>query len=238
MRFPAPLIPAVLVRRYKRFLADVRLPDGSVLTAHCPNPGAMAGCAEPGFPARLSRSPNPRRKLAHTLELVHNGACWIGVNPALANAVVAEALAEGRIPSLAGFGGTRREAAFGRNSRCDFLLSGPRGRLYLEVKSVTLVGRDGLYAFPDAVTARGLKHMRDLAEAVRAGHRAAVLFLIQRGDGGPGFRAAGEIDPAYARGLAEAVRAGVEVLPYQTTVCEDGITLEASVPFFGDLPFL
>lgn len=234
MRFPAPLVPAALVRRYKRFLADVRLPDGTLLTAHCPNPGAMTGCAEPGFPARLSRSPNPHRKLSHTLELVHNGACWIGVNPALANAVVAEALAQGRIPSLAGYGGIRREVPLGGGSRCDFLLAGPRGRLYLEVKSATLLGRDGLYAFPDAVTARGLRHMRELAEAARAGHRAAVLFLIQRSDGVPGFRAAREIDPAYARGLSEAAAAGVEVLPYLTTVDEEGITLEGLVPFFGD----
>ena len=230
MLFPDPLVPAVIIRRYKRFLADVRLGDGSALTVHCPNPGAMIGCAEPGWPALISRSPNPGRKLSHTLELVHNGRCWIGVNTGIANAVVGRALEAGRVSALAGYETIRREVAYGTGSRVDFLLSGPGGHCYLEVKSVTMVV-DGLYAFPDAVTARGLKHLKELDGMVRAGHRAVLLFLIQRSDGGHGFRVAGEIDPDYARALDMAVLNGVEVLACLTAIGPDGIRLEGLVPF-------
>lgn len=237
MLYPSPLIPAVLVRRYKRFLADVVLADGTAMTVHCANPGAMTGYVEPGLRVLLSRSPNPARKLAHTLELVHNGSCWIGVNTSRANAVVEEALRAGRIPSLAEFPEIRREAGRGGGGRIDFLLSGPRGRAWLEVKSVTMLDGEGRYAFPDAVTARGLKHLKTLAEAVRdrtvpgPRDRAVLLFLVQRSDGGGGFRAAAHIDPAYAAGLAEAVRAGVEVLVCATHIDETGITLKDAVPY-------
>lgn len=230
MLFPHPLLPGVLLRRYKRFLADVRLEDGTELTVHCPNPGAMTGTAESGWRVLISRSPREGRKLSHTLELVHNGRCWIGVNSAMANAVVGHALQAGRLPALQGYPEVRREVAYGTGSRVDFLLSGPKGLCYLEVKSVTLVV-NGLYAFPDAVTARGLKHLKELEAVVRAGHRAALLFLIQRSDGGDGFRAAGEIDPAYARALDSAARSGVEVLPRLTEIGPEGIVLAGSVPY-------
>lgn len=237
LRFPSPLIPGTLLKRYKRFLADVRLADGTVVTAHCPNPGAMTGYAEPGLAVRLSLSANPGRKLAHTLELVHNGACWIGVHAALANAVVEEALRAGAVRELAGYGEIRREVACGASSRVDFRLQGPAGPCWLEVKSVTWLGGDGCYGFPDAVTARGLRHLADLGDMAEAGQRAAVLFLIQRCDGGAGaFRAAAEVDPAYARGLAAARRRGVEVLPYLAKVGEEGITLEGPVPYLERLP--
>lgn len=232
MLFPHPLVPGVLLRRYKRFLADVRLEDGTDLTVHCPNPGAMTGTAEPGWRVLISRSPREGRKLSHTLELVHNGRCWIGVNTAMANAVVAQALEAGLLPALQGYPDVRREVAYGTGSRVDFLLSGPQGLCYLEVKSVTLVV-DGLYAFPDAVTARGLKHLRELEAVVRAGHRAVLLFLIQRSDGGDGFRAAGEIDPAYASALDSAVGNGVEVVPCLTDIGPEGIALAGSVPHRG-----
>lgn len=230
MLFPSPLIPAVLVKRYKRFLADVVLPDGTAITAHCANPGAMTGYADPGLAVLLSRSPNPARKLAHTLELVHNGACWIGVNTCRANAVVEEALREGRISGLAGFPDIRREVPSGDGSRIDFLLSGPEGLLFLEVKSVTLLDGEGRYAFPDAVTARGLKHLGILEAMARRGHRAVVLFLVQRSDGVAAFRAASEIDPAYARGLAGAMGKGVEVRAFSTRITPDGIVLQGEIP--------
>lgn len=229
MRFPEPLIPAVLIRRYKRFLADVRLDQGSELTVHVANPGAMTGYCDGGLEVLLSRSRNPVRKLSHTLEMVHNGVCWIGVNTGLANPIVEEALRQGRIPALSGYKDIRREVAYGTGSRVDFLLSGPGGLCYLEVKSVTLL-MNGLYAFPDAVTARGLKHLGELEAVVRAGHRAVLVFLIQRSDGGEGFRAAGEIDPAYARALDSAARNGVEVLPYLTDIGPEGIVLDGPVP--------
>lgn len=251
MQFPEPLLPATLLRRYKRFLADVRFPDGTELTVHCPNPGAMTGCLPPaespapgpGWPALISRSSRPGRKLAYTLELVHNGLGWIGVNPALANAVVEEALRAGAIPGLRGYPEIRREIPYGSasapnpgspsafTSRIDFLLAGAAGKCYVEVKSATLVDADGYYAFPDAVTARGLKHIRELEAAVREGHRAVLLFLIQRSDGGGVFRAAGDIDPAYALGLDAGFRNGVEVLPFLAEVGPEGIRLGKPVPF-------
>ena len=230
MLFPAPLIPAVLTRRYKRFLADVVLEDGTAITAHCANPGAMTGYSEPGLRVLLSRSANPARKLAHTLELVHNGACWIGVNTSRANAVVEEALREGRLPGLGDYPEIRREAPCEDGSRLDFLLSGAPGRLYLEVKSATLVDAEGRYAFPDAVTERGLRHLGTLEAAVRKGHRAMILYLIQRSDGAAAFRAASEIDPAYARGLARAMANGVEARAFATRIDPDGIVLQGEVP--------
>lgn len=233
MRYPSPLLPAVLLRRYKRFLADVRLPEGPEITVHCANPGAMTGCAGVGWPVLLSRSPNPGRRLAHTLELVHNGSCWIGVNPGRANDVVDEALRAGTLPGLNGFTGIRREAVLASGSRVDFLLEGPR-RCYLEVKSATLVAGDGRYAFPDAVTARGLRHIGDLEEARAAGHRAVLLFLIQRTDGNGEFRAAGEIDPAYAAALDRASRNGVEVMPVQAEAGPEGIRTAGILRWIGE----
>jgi sugar fermentation stimulation protein A len=223
MRYAEPLFPAVLLRRYKRFLADVRLPDGSGLTVHCANPGAMTGCAGEGWPVLLSRSPNPGRKLSHTLELVHNGSCWIGVNPCRANDVVDAAIRAGSLPGLEGYAAIRREAVLASGSRVDFLLEGPRGRCHLEVKSATLLAADGRYAFPDAVTARGLRHIGDLEAARASGSRAVLLFLIQRSDGNGEFRAASEVDPAYAAALVRASRNGVEVMPILADAGPEGI---------------
>jgi sugar fermentation stimulation protein A len=237
MLFPSPLLPGVLLRRYKRFLADVRLSDGREITAHCPNPGAMTGYASPGLEVLLSRSDDPRRKLAHTWELVHAGGGWIGVNAARANAVVEEGLRSGVLAGFADYPDIRREAAYGSSSRVDFLLSGPAGLCYLEVKSVTLLAGDGCYAFPDAVTERGLKHLRDLSDMAAAGHRAVVVFLIQRADAVTArFRAAHEVDPAYARGLAEAAAAGVEVMPWGTRIDPAGIHLGEPVPWLDAVP--
>lgn len=233
MEFPSPLIPCTLLRRYKRFLADVRFGSGAEATVHCANPGSMTGCATPGWAALVSHSGNPARKLPYTLELIHNGTCWIGVNPALANKVAAEGLREGTIPELAGYPGIRREAVWGEGTRFDFLLTGERGDCYVEVKSVTLATADGCSAFPDAITARGTRHIRGLLAARAAGHRAVLLFVVQRSDGRKGFRAAAEIDPAYAEALRQAHAAGLEVYAHLAEVSPRGIALTPE-----RLPFL
>jgi sugar fermentation stimulation protein A len=225
MDFPTPLIPCILLRRYKRFLADVRFASGEETTVHCPNPGAMLGCAGKGWQARVSESFNPKRKLRFTLEMVHDGRGWIGVNPGLANAVAEEGLRAGAVPKLAGYPLIRREARFGEATRFDFLLSRGSERCYVEVKSVTLVGVDGLSAFPDAATARGLRHLRELGAARKLGFRTVLLFVVQRGDGLKGFRCAHEIDPAYASAFVEEVRDGLEVFAHWAEVGPRGIRL-------------
>ena len=233
MEFPSPLIPSILLRRYKRFLADVRFDSGVEDTVHCPNPGAMVGCATPGWKALVSDSGNPARKLRHTLELIHNGSIWIGVNPGLANAIAAEGMRAGVVPELADYADVRREAAWGEDTRFDFLLSGAAGSCYVEVKSVTLAMEDGCSGFPDAVTMRGAKHIRELLAAKAAGHRVVLLFVVQRGDGLAGMRAAREIDPVYAEALRQAHAAGLEVYAHLADVAPAGISLTATrLPFF------
>jgi sugar fermentation stimulation protein A len=233
MRFKSPLLPCTLLRRYKRFLADVRFETGEETVVHCPNPGSMRGCATPGWRALVSDSGNPARKLRYTLEMVNDGRVWIGVNPAFANAIAAEGIGAGIVPELAGYPGLRREAAWGEGTRFDFLLSGSAGECYVEVKSVTLVTDDGCSAFPDAVTARGARHIRELLAVRAAGHRAALLFVVQRPDGPKGFRAAAEIDPVYAEALRQAHAAGLEVYAQLADVGPEGIKLTSH-----RLPFL
>lgn len=217
MDFSPPLQQGLLLQRYKRFLADIELPDGQQITAHCPNPGAMTGCAEPGWRVGLSLSDNLRRKLPYTLEMVHNGQSWIGVNTQRANELVAEALNSGGIAELTGYPRMQREVPYATRSRVDFLLSSAeRPACYLEVKSVTLL-QNGINQFPDAVTERGRKHLQDLQAIRQQGLRAVLLFVVQREDG-RGFAAASEIDPAYARALDTARQAGVEVLVYQAQI--------------------
>ncbi|MBF2055250.1 MAG: DNA/RNA nuclease SfsA [Candidatus Sericytochromatia bacterium] len=214
MEFSPPLQHGILLQRYKRFLANIKLPDGQQITAHCPNPGAMTGCAEPGWRVGLSLSNNPRRKLPYTLEMVHNGQSWIGVNTQRANELVAEALSSGRIAELTGYERIQREVPYAGHSRVDFMLSDAgRPDCYLEVKSVTLL-KNGLNQFPDTVTERGRKHLQALQEIRAQGLRAMLLFVVQREDG-QGFAAANDIDPAYAEALETARQAGVEVLVYQ-----------------------
>src|SRR5499433_3563556 len=183
MRFPAPLFPATLVRRYKRFLADVELPSGETVTVHCANPGAMTGLNAAGARVWLSMSANPKRKLPHSWELVEvdlgGGAELVGINTAHPNALAAEAIAAGAIPELSGYATLRREVRYGRSSRVDVLLETPgRPPCYVEIKNVHLMRRPGLAEFPDAVTARGAKHLDELATMVAAGCRAVMLFLI------------------------------------------------------------
>jgi sugar fermentation stimulation protein A len=230
MRFPSPLQRGRLVQRYKRFFADVVLETGEAVTAHCPNPGAMLGLNQPGMPVWVSRSDSPTRKLAHTLELVEAEDGLVGVNTHRPNGLAAEALAAGAVPELAGYAGVRREVRYGLSSRVDFLLEEPgRPRCWLEIKNCHFMREPGLAEFPDCEAARSLKHLRELTAQVQAGDRAVLLFVIQRGC--ERFAAAGDIDPAYAAGLQEAAKAGVEVLCYVCEIDTDGVRVARRVPW-------
>ena len=232
MRLPA-LIPGTLIKRYKRFMADITLADGSMVTAHCPNSGSMMGCNQPGSPVMLSKSPNPDRKLAYTWELVQSNGYWIGLNTMLPNRLAEEAILDGTIIELQGFDRVRREVPYGsERSRIDLLLEGAQGRCYVEVKNVTLV-EDNLALFPDAVTERGQKHLRELMEVVRQGDRGVLLFTVQRGDG-TAVAPADRIDPVYGRLLREAVRNGVEALAYRASVQPEEIRLTEWLPVLLD----
>jgi sugar fermentation stimulation protein A len=233
MRFPAPLLPATLVRRYKRFLADVVLPSGETVTVHCANPGSMIGLATAGARVWLSKSDNPKRKLAHSWELIEvdfgTGAELVGINTAHPNALAAEAIAAGAIAELGGYASLRREVRYGKSSRVDFLLEHPaRPPCYLEIKNVHLMRRPGLAEFPDAVTKRGAKHLVELGDMAAVGARAVMLFLIQIASA-QRFALARDIDPAYGRAFDAARRAGVEAIAYRCAISRDGIEVIAPV---------
>lgn len=230
MRFNQTLIEGRLIRRYKRFLADIELSNGQLITAHCPNSGSMKTCNQPGWKVLLSDSNNPKRKLRYSWEMVHNERCWIGINTHLANKIVAEAIRQKRIPELDGYTDLRAEVSYGKNSRIDLLLSNDHQLCYVEVKNVTLVEEDGFYKFPDAVTSRGLKHLKELREMVRQKHRAVMFFLIQRSDGSL-FKPAEHIDPQYTRMLRRVYKEGVEILPYAASVTPQEITISHRVDF-------
>jgi len=228
MHFPSPLRRGRLVRRYKRFFADVAFDDGERVTAHCANPGAMLGLNDPGMPAWLSRSDSSTRKLAHTLELIEAADGLVGVNTHRPNGLAAEALAEGLIPELAGYGSVRREVKYGRASRVDFLLAhAGRPRCWLEVKNCHFLRDPGLAEFPDCKAERSLKHLHELSDQVCNGDRSVLLFVIQRGC--ERFAAAGDIDPAYALGLLEAANAGVEVLCYVCNITPHAVRIDRRV---------
>ncbi len=225
MRFPDPLIRGRLVRRYKRFLSDVELSSGEQVAAHCANPGSMLGLAEPGAEVWLSPARNPARKLKYSWELVAAGDGLVGINTAHPNAIVAEALAEGRIVELAGYERLRREVRYGRNSRIDILLEQDgQPPCYVEVKNVTLKRGAEAAEFPDAVTQRGAKHLAELAEVARSGARAVMFFLVQRGDCAR-LEIAGDIDPDYQSAFAAALAQGVEAICYDCHVAPDAIEL-------------
>ncbi|MBI1407508.1 MAG: DNA/RNA nuclease SfsA [Caulobacter sp.] len=231
MRFPSLLVRGRLVQRYKRFFADVVLDDGRAVTAHCPNPGAMLGLNTPGLPVWLSTSDNPKRKLAHTLEMVEDGGGLVGVNTMLPNRLVAEALAAGRIAELAVYDRVRPEVKYGEASRVDFLLERDgEPRCWLEIKNVHLSRTPGLAEFPDCVAARSTRHLAELQAMVAAGDRAVALFVVQRTDC-EAFSACHDLDPAFARGLDVAARAGVEVLIYGCTLSPQAITLARPLPW-------
>ena len=230
MQFPDPLIEGRLVRRYKRFLSDIEMPDGTVVVAHCANPGSMLGLAIPGKVAWLSPAANPARKLKYSWELVESDGALVGINTGRANALVAEALDAGRIGELNGFARIRREVRYGDNSRVDFLLQEDGvSDCYLEVKSVTLKRGARKAEFPDSVTARGAKHLKELAKIAQGGERAVLLFVVQRSDCDR-VSVAGDIDPAYAEALSEAMAQGVEVLCYSCKVTPEVVALDAPLP--------
>ncbi|WP_309605897.1 DNA/RNA nuclease SfsA [Phenylobacterium sp.] len=235
MDFPQPLSRGVLVARYKRFFADVTLDDGREITAHCPNPGAMLGLNTPGLPAYVSRSDNPKRKLAHTLELVEADGALVGINTLHPNRLVAEALAADAIPELTGYASHRREVKYGGNSRVDFLLTGDgRPACWLEVKNCHLRRTGTLAEFPDCVAARSLKHLKELTAMVEQGDRAVMLFVIQRTDCNA-FSACADLDPAYAAGLTEAAARGVEVLCYDCDIGPTAVRIARKVPWIERL---
>ncbi len=219
--FGQRLIRARWVRRYKRFLIDVELESGQVITAHCPDPGRMTTAGEPGCEVRLSFHDDPRRKLSHTLELVRVDETWVLVNNIWANRIVARALEDERIAELQGYSSSRREVRVADRSRLDFLLERGQERCWVEVKSVTLV-RDGVASFPDAVTKRGARHLDVLSELARAGDRAVSLFVLQRDDAKI-FEPADDVDPAYGEALRRAEAAGVEVLVYELSIGPRGL---------------
>lgn len=237
MKFAQPLIEGVLLQRYKRFLADVRLPNGDVVTAHCANSGSMLSVKDPGARVWLSPATDPARKLRYTWEMIEVNGTLVGINTSLPNRIVADAVADGKIKELAGYASLKREQKYGKNSRIDILLEDPnRPPCYVEVKNVTL--RRGFTPafqaeFPDAVTARGAKHLVEMADMVKAGARAVMVYLVQRADC-TRFSIAADIDPAYADGLKTALSAGVEAVVYGCDLSPDGITVAGSLTL--DLP--
>ena len=230
MKFPT-LVTAELIRRYQRFLADVRLPDGRELTVHCPNTGAMTGCAEPGSPVWLQDVNNPQRKYRYRWELVETGAGLACIHSARANGLVAEALDRQLLPPFAGMLEYQTEQRYGQeNSRIDFCLQFPGQACYLEVKAVTLCRPGGLGVFPDAVSSRGQKHLRELMAIRQQGHRAALLFVAQH-TGIDRVAPAADIDPAYAALVEQALAAGVECYACATDITPESIVITELIPF-------
>ncbi|QDP00130.1 DNA/RNA nuclease SfsA [Thalassotalea sp. PS06] len=232
MQYPKPLESATLIKRYKRFLADIELNDGSLITIHCPNTGAMTGCAEPGFTVWYSTSESKTRKYPHTFELAQNNlGHWVGVNTSLANKLVVEAIKNGVIDELSGYQNCQTEVRYGEErSRIDVMLTSPdRSDCYVEIKSTTLL-IDGKGYFPDAKTTRGQKHIRELMAVKRQGQRAILFFCVQH-TGIERVSVADFIDPAYAALLSEAVLAGVEILCYGCEINESHINLVKKLEF-------
>ena len=231
MEFATPLVPARLIKRYKRFLADVRLEDGREVTAHCANPGSMMGLAEPGMKIWLEPNDDPRKKLKFGWRLVdHENGHFTGVDTSVPNRALKEALMAHQVPGLPPYDLVRPEVKYGENSRIDFLLSGDGPDTYVEVKSVTLSRQPGLAAFPDSVTMRGAKHLAELAQMVREGHRAVMFYLVQRTDC-DAVTLAGDIDPAYKTAFDTATAAGVTVLAQGCHIDPLRITLSDPIAF-------
>ncbi|GJE38344.1 DNA/RNA nuclease SfsA [Methylobacterium persicinum] len=231
MLWPSPLSEGRLLRRYKRFLADIETPAG-VETVHCPNPGAMMGLLAPGSRVLMSHSANPARKLPLTWELVEadlpSGPQWVGINTVRPNGLVAEAFRAGLIAPLAGYEALRPEVRYAKASRVDFVASGPAGPCHVEVKNCHLMRRAGLAEFPDCTAARSARHMRDLADVVAAGGRALVVIVVQMQAGA--FDVARDIDPAFDRAFRDARAAGVETRAYRCDVGPAGVTIAGEIP--------
>jgi sugar fermentation stimulation protein A len=228
MEFPTPLIEGKILKRYKRFLADIELSSGEVVTAHTANTGSMKTCWEPGWEVRVSYHDNPKRKLKYGLELTHNGDTWIGVNTSLPNKIAHEAIEKGVVKELSGYKFIKPEVKIGK-SRIDFLLSNDEDdQCYVEIKNVTLLGENQTAIFPDSVTTRGQKHLIELTQLKEQGIRTAMLYVVNRQDV-TSFAPAEKIDPEYALLLRKAKNAGVEVYAYQCKVDPKGITLNKAL---------
>lgn len=233
MKFATKLTEARLIRRYKRFLADVELIDGTIVVAHCANSGSMLGCKQEGATVWLSENTNPKAKLDWRWEMVEVDGALVGINTSHPNKLAEEAIRSGTIKELTGYDTLSREVKYGTNSRIDILLENP-GLVYVEVKNVTLK-QDGEARFPDAVTSRGAKHLRELIGMREQGHRAVMLYLVQREDCDL-FRPAFDIDPAYGEGLIEAYQAGVEILCYRCMMSVDELRVGEAISFSLDRP--
>lgn len=234
MDFPCPLIRGTLIQRYKRFLADVRLESGETVTATCPNTGSMMGLTTPGLPVWLSTSDSPTRKYKHTWELLEvdlgKGPAIVGINTNHPNKLVAEAISAGRIKELAGYAGLRREVKYGKNSRIDILLEdAAKGTCYVEIKNVHMMRKAGNAEFPDSVTERGAKHLAEMSDMVREGHRAVMVFLIQRSDA-TRLSLARDVDAGYGEAFDKAVAAGVEAIAVRCNLSPEAISVDKTVP--------
>jgi sugar fermentation stimulation protein A len=229
MQFSSPLTEGILIKRYKRFLADIRLANGKVITAHCPNTGTMLTCSTPGSAVCLSISDNSKRKYPYTLEMIKVGTTWVGVNTSRTNGLVAEAILQGKIAELKGVEKVVAEIKTSRHTRLDLQVVQGTRNTYIEVKNCSLA-IDGCAMFPDAVTVRGTKHLHELTRLVEEGSEAAIFFLVQRMDA-TRFAPAVHIDPDYCKALKQAIVAGIKVLVYQARVSPDGIDVVNSLPF-------
>jgi len=237
MQFPSPLVRGTLLQRYKRFLADVRLDDGRLVTASCPNTGSMMGLTAPGSVVWLSQSDSLTRKYRFTWELVEadlgHEPTLVGINTGHPNTLVAEAVTGKRVKLLAGYTGLRREVKYGKNSRIDLLLECARkGLCYVEVKNVHLSRRHGLAEFPDSVTERGVKHLIEMSDMVRRGHRAVMIYLIQRSDAKK-LAFARDVDPTYGAAFDAATAAGVEAIALRCRMSTSEIVVDRPVPITG-----
>ncbi len=224
------LIPGTLVKRYKRFMADVKLANGEIVTAHCPNSGSMQECCEPGRQVYLSIHDNPRRKLKYTWELIEMPTSLVGINTLIPNRLVFQSIASGIVKELKGYDRITREVRTKKNTRLDILLTkGDSDRCFVEIKNCTLV-KDGVAFFPDAVTSRGLKHLVELQELVSSGFRCVMFYLIQRRDARI-FQPADHIDPAYGKELRQAAGLGVEILAYDVRIDLKTVSLNRNIPY-------
>jgi sugar fermentation stimulation protein A len=217
------LLHGTLIKRYKRFMVDVKLRNGHVVTAHCPNSGSMLACSEPGQTVYLSCHNNPKRRLKYTWEMIEMPTSLVGVNTLVPNKLVKASILVEKIQELSGFDRVRPEVKYGSHARIDFLLEKGEGKCFVEVKNCTLV-TDGVACFPDAVTSRGLNHLVELQKQVHLGHRSVILFIVQRMDANM-FKPADHIDPAFGKELRRAVRNGVEILVYDVILDLKGIKL-------------
>ena len=230
MDFQSHLLPGRLLRRYKRFLADIEMESGETVTAHCANPGAMLGLNMPGLRVWVEPNDDPKKKLKYGWRLVEFDGSWAGIDTAVPNRVVGEALSAGQVPDLAGYAQVRPEVRYGKNSRIDFLLTGDGlPDAYVEVKNVHLMRQPGLAEFPDSITQRGAKHLDELAAMVAEGHRAVMFYCIQRTDCDQ-LALAGDLDPGYAEAFARARAAGVEAIAWACSISPTGIALDRPLP--------